>query len=75
MQTELKKSEQITKESNTGVIILKWKDKQAVLIQGTVCREKRKGVCTRGGITEETEMISDYHNYKTQNKMVLEVGS
>jgi hypothetical protein len=54
---------------------LKWKDKQAVLIQGTVCREKRKGVCTRGGITEETEMISDYHNYKTQNKMVLEVGS
>jgi hypothetical protein len=73
VKAELKKNEQITKESNTGVVILKWKDKRDVFVPGIVHGEERKEFTQ--GEAQQKKKIIDSNNSKTWNKMVLEVGS
>nr|XP_020139149.1 piggyBac transposable element-derived protein 4-like isoform X1 [Microcebus murinus]XP_020139150.1 piggyBac transposable element-derived protein 4-like isoform X1 [Microcebus murinus]XP_020139151.1 piggyBac transposable element-derived protein 4-like isoform X1 [Microcebus murinus]XP_020139152.1 piggyBac transposable element-derived protein 4-like isoform X1 [Microcebus murinus] len=65
VQAKLNKNELIARESDTGVVILKWKDKRDVLMLSTMHGKDNKAVETRKGVVEKPHMIVDYNNSKS----------
>ncbi|XP_012634083.1 zinc finger MYM-type protein 2 isoform X3 [Microcebus murinus] len=64
VKAKLNKNEVIARESDTGVVVLKWKDKRDVLMLSTMHGEDTKVVETRKGVVEKPHMIVDYNNSK-----------
>ena len=58
---KLKRGQQVAKESNTGIVVLKWKDKRDVLMLSTIHSDNRREA--QGG-KENPEVITDYNNCK-----------
>lgn len=54
VKAKLKKNEVIARESDTGIVVLKWKDKRDVLMLSTMHGEDTKAVETRKGVAEKT---------------------
>lgn len=64
VKAKLKKNEVIAQESDTGVVVLKWKDKRDVLMLSTIHGEDTTAVETRKGVAHKPDMIIDYNNSK-----------
>ncbi|XP_045386989.1 piggyBac transposable element-derived protein 2-like isoform X2 [Lemur catta] len=64
VKAKLNKNEVIARESDTGVVILKCKDKRDVLMLSTMHGEDTKAVETRKGVVEKPHVIVDYNNSK-----------
>jgi hypothetical protein len=62
VKAELNKNEVIARESDMGVVVLKWKDKRDVLMLSTMHGEDTKAVETRKGVVEKPHLIVDYNN-------------
>lgn len=59
ISANLSKGQQVARESNTGVVVLKWKDRRDVLMLSTIPTDNRNKV--QGG---KPEIIVQYNNYK-----------
>lgn len=65
IHAKLKTSETIARESNTGVIVLKWKDKRDVLVLSTLHDDRMVDVETENGkVVRKPQIILDYNNSK-----------
>ena len=65
VKAKLKKDEIVARESNTGVVILKWKDKRDVLMLSTVHTDKKVEVqAANKRNVEKPEAVIDYNNCK-----------
>ncbi len=62
---KLDKGETIAEESNTGVVVLKWKDKKDVLVLSTKHKDEITTVIQRGKEKEKPQIIVDYNKYKS----------
>lgn len=58
---KLTRGQQVAKESNTGIVVLKWKDKRDVLMLSTIHSDNRRE--SKSG-KEKPEVIIDYNNCK-----------
>jgi hypothetical protein len=63
--------EQISKESNMGAVVLKWKDKRGVLVLNAARGEERKETHIQRGATEKPEAIIDYITLQSHSQMSL----
>lgn len=63
-EKKLSRGESVARESSTGVIMLKWKDKRDVLMLSTKHTGEMKEVTYRGGSREKPVAILDYNNCK-----------
>lgn len=64
-QSKLKKGEKIARESNTGVVVLKWKDKRDVLMLTTTHDDTMLNVQSENGKSiQKPQVIIDYNNSK-----------
>lgn len=61
---KLKKGEIIGMESNTGVVVTKWKDKREVLMLSTKHTTEMVDVHQRGGIVQKPVSVVDYNKSK-----------
>lgn len=62
---KLKKGETVSAESNTGVVVLKWKDKRDVLVLSTKHNNELVSIRQRGGEIQKPKIISDYNKCKS----------
>lgn len=63
---KLKKGETVSAESNTGVVVLKWRDKRDVLVLSTKHNDELVSVRQRrGGEIQKPKIISDYNKCKS----------
>ncbi|XP_047004833.1 uncharacterized protein LOC124623086 [Schistocerca americana] len=65
VQAKLKNGERKVKESSTGVVVLKWKDKRDVLMSCAVHGEEEAEIQTRKGTKKKTATIIDYNQSKS----------
>lgn len=63
-KAKLKKGEIIGRESNTGVVVSKWKDKRDVLMLSTKHTLEMVDVRQRGGVVRKPSAIFDYNKSK-----------
>lgn len=62
---KLKKGETVAQKSNTGILVLKWKDKRDVLMLSTKHNDDVRHVENRGGkMISKPEVVLDYNNGK-----------
>lgn len=61
---KLQKNEVVAAESDTGVVILKWKDKRDVLVLSTKHTDNLVAVRQKGGEVRKPEIIADYNKCK-----------
>lgn len=59
---KLKRGQQVARESNTGIVVLKWRDKRDVLVLSTVHTDSLKSVANG---SEKPDIIIDYNNCKS----------
>lgn len=63
-QKKLKKNEFIARESNTGVVVMKWRDKRDVLVLSTKHTDNMVKIQQRGGEVEKPNIITEYNRCK-----------
>lgn len=61
---KLLKNEVVAAESDTGVVVLKWKDKRDVLVLSTKHTDKQVIVRQKGGDVQKPEIIANYNKCK-----------
>ncbi|KAJ8931952.1 hypothetical protein NQ314_015093 [Rhamnusium bicolor] len=61
---KLKKNEIVATESNTDVVVFKWKDKRNVLVLSTRHNDELVRVRQRGGEVQKPKIISQYNKCK-----------
>ncbi|KAI4469567.1 piggybac transposable element-derived protein 4 [Holotrichia oblita] len=64
VQKKLKLIEIYAKESGTGIMVCKWRDKRDVLVLSTLHKDNMKPLQQRGGETEKPEVILEYNKAK-----------
>lgn len=64
IEKKLKKGEQIAAESDTGVVVQKWKDKRDVLVLSTKHTDEMMTFTKNGKQVEKPKNIVEYNKYK-----------
>ncbi|XP_050301083.1 piggyBac transposable element-derived protein 4-like [Anthonomus grandis grandis] len=65
IQAKLNKNDTISRESNTGVVVLKWKDKRDVLTLSTIHDNRMVDIPKENGtITQKPQIVVDYNRSK-----------
>lgn len=65
VQKKLKPKEVYAKESDSGIMVMKWRDKRDVLMLSTLHKDNTKEAPQRGGPVEKPEAIISYNSAKS----------